>query len=206
VLNAATGDVIVSRGPERSPPMTATAAAFGVLHFARFGGQALKALFFLLALAASAVIQTGNVLWIEVRRPRDPRATPWVHRLLARLTSGVGIGLLAAVPAAFLITRILPIDRPDRMAIEEQTFFLAWGLFALGALAWPSALTTARFLLGSSGILSVIVPISNGIGTGAWLWVSAARGHWIVTAVDASFLIAGTLLAWLAWRGIHIRR
>ena len=78
--------------------MAATAAAFGVLHFARFGGQALKALFFLLALAASAVILTGNILWIEVRRPRDPRATPWVHRLLARLTSGVGIGLIAAVP------------------------------------------------------------------------------------------------------------
>jgi uncharacterized iron-regulated membrane protein len=202
VLNAATGDVIVSRGPERSPPMAATAAAFGVLHFARFGGQALKALFFVLALAASAVILTGNVLWIEVRRPRDPRATPWVHRLLARLTSGVGIGLLAAVPAAFVITRILPIDRPDRMAVEEQAFFLAWGLFALGALLWPSALTTARFLLGLSGILSVVVPISNGIGTGAWPWVSAARGHWIVLGVDAAFLIAGTLLTCLSWRGI----
>ena len=113
MLNAATGDVIVSRAPDTTPPMTATAAAFGVLHFARFGGQALKALFFVLALAASAVILTGNVLWIEVRRPRDPRATPWVHRLLARLTSGVGIGLLAAVSAAFVISRITS-DRSTR--------------------------------------------------------------------------------------------
>jgi uncharacterized iron-regulated membrane protein len=206
VLNAATGDVIVSRAPDTTPPMTATAAAFGVLHFARFGGQALKALFFVLAIAASAVILTGNVLWIEVRRPRDPRATPWVHRLLARLTSGVGIGLLAAVSAAFVFTRMIPIDRPDRMMLEERTFFLAWGLFALGALVWPAALTTARLLLGASGILAVIVPIANGVGTGAWLWVSAARAHWIVFGIDAAFLIAGTLLTWLAWRGVAVER
>jgi hypothetical protein len=202
VLSATTGDVIVSRGGERSPPMLATAASFGVLHFARFGGQALKALFFMLALAASAVILTGNVLWIEVRRPRDPRATPWLHRLLARLTAGVGIGLLAAVPAAFVITRILPIDRPDRMLLEERAFFAVWALFAIGALAWPSAMTSARLLLGLSGILAICVPIANGVGTGAWLWVSAARAHWVVFGIDASFLVAGALLTWMAWRGI----
>jgi uncharacterized iron-regulated membrane protein len=206
VLNASTGDIIVSRGSDATPPMTATAASFGVLHFARFGGQALKALFFVLALAASAVILTGNVLWIEVRRPRDPRATPWVHRLLARLTSGVGIGLLAAVPAAFIVSRILPIDRPDRMTLEAQAFFLMWALFALGALAWPSALTTARLLLALSGVLSIVVPIANGLGTGGWLWTSVSRGHWIVFSIDACFLAVGVVLAWLAWRGIEIRR
>ena len=105
-LSAVTGEIVMSRAPDTTPPMAATAAAFGVLHFARFGGQALKALFFVLALAAAAVMPTGNILWIEVRRPRDPRATPWLHRLLARLTSGVGFGLLAAVPAAFLVSRL----------------------------------------------------------------------------------------------------
>jgi uncharacterized iron-regulated membrane protein len=206
ILNAATGDIVISRASGVTPPMAATAAGFGVLHFARFGGQALKALFFVLALAASAVILTGNVLWIEVRRPRDPRATPWLHRLLARLTSGVGIGLLAAVPAAFIVSRLLPIDRGDRMTLEAQSFFLTWALLALGALAWPSALATARILLALSGVLSIVVPIANGLGTGAWFWISASRGHWVVFTIDACFLIAGLLLTWLSWRGVAIRR
>ncbi len=185
--------------------MTATAAAFGVLHFARFGGQALKALFFVLALAASAVILTGNVLWIEVRRPRDPRATPWLHRLLARLTAGVGIGLLAAVPAAFIVTRMIPIDRPDRMTIEAQAFFAIWALLALGALAWPSARTTARVLLALSGVLSIAVPIANGLGTSAWFGPPRARplGRLHHRCV---LLIAGLLLTCLAWRGVAIRQ
>ena len=54
------------------------------------------------------------------------------------------------------------------MTIEAQTFFLTWALFALGALAWPSALATARILLALSGVLSIVVPIANGLGTGAW--------------------------------------
>jgi hypothetical protein len=146
------------------------------------------------------------VLWIEVRRPRDPRATPWLHRLLARLTSGVGIGLLTAVPAAFIVTRMMPMEQPDRMAIEQHSFFLTWALLALGALAWPSALATARLLLALSGVLSIAVPIANGLGTGAWFWASAARRHWVVFTIDACFLTAGLLLIGLAWRGIRIRR
>jgi uncharacterized iron-regulated membrane protein len=205
-LNAATGDIVVSRATDSTPSMTTTAAAFGVLHFARFGGQALKALFFVLALAAAAVILTGNVLWIEVPRPRDPRATPWLHRLLARLTSGIGVGLLAAVPAAFIVSRLLPIDRPDRMTIEAQSLFLTWALLALGALAWPSALVTARVLLALSGVLSIVVPFANGFGTGAWFWISASRGHWVVFTIDACFLIAGVLLTWLAWRAFALGR
>jgi uncharacterized iron-regulated membrane protein len=207
-LNAVTGEIVASRAPDKTPPMTWTAAAFGVLHFARFGGQALKALFFVLALAASAVMLTGNVLWIEVRRPRDPRATPWLHRLLARLTSGIGVGLLAAVPAAFIVTRLLPMDQPDRMALEQQAFFLTWALLALGALAWPSALASARVLLALSGVLSVAVPIANGLDTGEWFWISPARSHWVVFTIDTCFLIAGFFMTWLAsrtWRGIGSR-
>jgi hypothetical protein len=77
------------------------------------------------------------------------------------------VGLIAAVPAAFIVSRLLPIERTDRMTIEAQAFFPVWGLLALGALAWPSAWATARLLLGVSGVLAVVVPIANGLGTGA---------------------------------------
>lgn len=200
-FSAVTGDVIASRGPAGTPPMTATAAAFSLLHFGRFGGPLLRGLFFVLALAASAVILTGNLLWIEVRRPRDARATRWLHRVLARLTSGVGVGLVAAVAVLFVATRIVPIDQPGRMAIEERTFFLAWAVFAVGALVWPSAAASARFLVALSGLSALAVPIVDGLGTGAWFWVSAGRSHWAVFGVDAGFLVCGAIMCWIAWRG-----
>ena len=80
------------------------------------------------------------------------------------------------------------------MILEAQAFFATWALLALGALAWPSALASARVLLALSGMLSIAVPIANGLGTGAWPWTSVTRGHWVVFTVDICFLIASLLL------------
>lgn len=201
-LSARTGEVVAGRGPAQTPSMTATAASFGVLHFARFGGDILKALFFLLALAASAVILTGNVLWLEVRRSQHTGATPWAHHVLARLTSGVGAGLVAAVPVLFLTTRVVPIDQAGRMVLEERVFFAAWALFVAAALAWPSASTSARVLTALAGFLATIVPVADGVYTGAWPWVSARLDHWTVFTTDVCFLVSGVLLCWIAYRGI----
>jgi uncharacterized iron-regulated membrane protein len=203
-LSVTTGDVVAGRGPAHTPSMTATAAAFGVLHFARFGGQTLKALFFALALAASAVILTGNVLWLEVRRSHRSGATPWVHRVLARLTSGIGAGLVAAVPVLFLTTRVVPIEQPGRMAVEEGTFFAAWAIFIAAAQIWPSAKRSAGFLTAIGGLLAIMVPFADAVYTGTWPWALAALGYWTVFTVDVSFLAAGVFLCWVAYRVIAV--
>lgn len=199
VLNASSGDVIASRGPDDTPPMTATAVTFSALHYGRFGGHVLKACLFLLGLAGSAVILTGNILWLAVRRSPDV-APPLLHRALARLTSGVGVGLVAAVPILFLASRAVPIDAPGRMAVEETVFFAAWGVLAAAALLMPSAVASARWLTALAALGCLAVPVANGIGTGAWPWVSAALGHRVVLGIDLTFLLAGMGLGWAARR------
>lgn len=154
----------------------------------------------MLGLAASAVILTGNVLWLAVRPPARGASPPRVHRLLARLTSGVGVGLIAAVPVLFLVTRAMPIDAPHRMGVEESAFFGTWALFAAGALLVPSAAASARFLTALAALGCLAVPIANGVGTGAWPWVSAELGHGVVLGIDLAFLLAGIGLAWGACR------
>lgn len=200
VLNVATGDMIVRRDPRDTPPLTSTAITFSVLHFGRFGGQVLKACLFLLGLAGSAVILTGNILWIEVRKPAAGGSTPFVHRLLARLTSGIGIGLVAAIPVLFLTTRVVPINMLHRMKIEEAAFFGAWMLFAVMAILLPSAATSARILTTLAAVGCLTVPLADGLGTGAWPWVSARLGHWIILSIDISFLLTGIAIGWVAWR------
>ncbi|MGC4082794.1 MAG: PepSY-associated TM helix domain-containing protein [Vicinamibacterales bacterium] len=203
-LRATTGEIVAGRGSAHTPAMTETAAAFGVLHFARFGGHLLKAIFFVLALAASAVMLTGNVLWLEVRRSQHRDATPWLHRMLARLTSGVGAGLVAAVPLLFLTTRVVPIEQPGRMAVEEGMFFGAWALFIVVAQVVPSAKTSAALLIVVGGLLAVAVPFADAWCTGAWPWALAQRGYWTVFGVDGSFLLAGALLCWIAYRMLAV--
>ena len=40
------------------------------------------------------------------------------------------------------------------------------------------------------------MPVANGLGTGAWPWVSAALGHRVVLGIDLTFLLAGVGLGW----------
>ncbi|MEM1127452.1 MAG: PepSY-associated TM helix domain-containing protein [Bacteroidota bacterium] len=202
ILDASTGEVLAASNPTIGTPLGGTTAALVNLHYARFGpGTPIaKVLYFLLALATSAVILTGNILWVLVRRPKDPRATPRLHRVLARLTVGLGCGLVAAVPVLFLTTAALPIDLPALRTWEHIALFGTWGVLLVAAFAGPSAVWAARWQLMLAGVLTLLVPLANGVFTGAWPWVSMANGWWDVFTIDVGLLLMAPALLWTATR------
>jgi uncharacterized iron-regulated membrane protein len=202
VLSATTGEVLVQNDPAAGSALGGTTAALVNLHYARMGpgtGVA-KLLYFWLALATSAVILTGNILWVLVRRPRDPRATPRLHRILARLTVGVGCGLVAAIPVLFLMTALLPKSLPSLVMWENAALFGTWATLVAAAFAGPTPTGAARWQLLLAGVLSLAVPVANGAATGAWPWTSAAAGWGHVLTIDIGFAIMGGALVWTASR------
>ncbi|MFW5968276.1 MAG: PepSY-associated TM helix domain-containing protein, partial [Persicimonas sp.] len=127
------------------------------LHMGQFGGVLLKVLFFLLALGTCATIVTGTRVWLARRRnKRDTLG----HRMLARLTAGVGAGSFVAVGSTFLISRLLPFDVQSRMTLEGVTFVgvlaacIVWASFARDELAtwWRQ--------LGLAGLVFLSVPFA----------------------------------------------
>ncbi|MEM7788493.1 MAG: PepSY-associated TM helix domain-containing protein, partial [Bacteroidota bacterium] len=200
VVNPATGEVLTESPPETPSALAATYSATERIHYVQYGGWVAAALSFLLSLAASAMMLTGNILWVLVRRPKDPRATPWLHKLMARLTVGVGVGLVAATPVLFLLAQAIPADYADRKLWEEAGFFIAWGVLTLSAFVGPSAVAASRWQLRLAAGLSVLVPVANGVATGGWVWVAAANGWWATFGIDVGFLIAAPLLWWTAAR------
>ncbi|MEM1041049.1 MAG: PepSY-associated TM helix domain-containing protein [Bacteroidota bacterium] len=199
-LRAATGDVIAHNPPTTPTALGATYAVTEQLHYGDVGGWLLDALFFLLALATGAVILTGNALWIVVRRPKDPRATPRLHRVLGRLTVGFGCGLVAAVPVLFILAHAIPTGAADRKVWEEALFFAAWFALIAAAFAGPSTVGAARWQLALAAGLCLLVPVANGWATGDWLWASAANARWQVFWIDLSFVFAALVLVWTAQR------
>jgi len=198
-LDAATGDVLAASDVPTASALGGAAAAMTNLHYARLGMPVAKILFFFLALTTSAVILTGNILWVLVRRPKDPRATPRLHRILARLTVGVGCGLVAAVPLLFLTTAVLPLDLPDLRLWEHMAMFGGWLVLTVAAFFGSSAVGAARWQLALAGILSLIVPVASGFN-GAAPWVSVANGWWGILTIDVGFLLMGLALLWTAAR------
>jgi uncharacterized iron-regulated membrane protein len=204
LLDPETGRVLQSVAPRRANSLGRTVAVMTNLHFASFGGLVLDLVFFVLALAASAVIVSGNLLWLLARRAKDARSTPWVHRMLARLTVGASAGLTAAVPLTFVISQALPLDAPGRRAVEDAAFFGGWLTFILLAFRGRSTLSALRWQLGLAGVLSLAAPIARGVSLGTDLWLETAVDAWVV---DLGLLLSGaTLLAAARQMTVSARR
>ncbi|MEM0964073.1 MAG: PepSY-associated TM helix domain-containing protein [Bacteroidota bacterium] len=202
ILQASSAELLVANDPTIGTPLGGTTAAITNLHYARLGEATTlaKVLYFLLALATAAVILTGNVLWVLVRRPKDPRATPKLHRFLARLTVGIGCGLVLAVPVAFLTTALFPAEAEGLKTWENVALFGTWAVMIAAAYVGPSPVWSARWMILAAGVLSLLAPIASGVATGVWLWTAAGNGWWSHVTIDLGFLLMGAALVWTARR------
>jgi uncharacterized iron-regulated membrane protein len=161
------------------------------VHFARFGGAGARLVLLGLALASCATILSGNWVWLA---RRERRRAGRGHRLLARLTTGVGAGTFVAVAALFLSAGILPLGWPARGAAQEVTFLaalaacVAWALAARDARPlWSRQLAVAAGLFGGASLFA---------GSGL---VGAGPRLPSVVGVDIALAVAALSCAWVAW-------
>jgi uncharacterized iron-regulated membrane protein len=123
LLDAVDARVLQTGSTPRSPSATFERILFD-LHYGRYGGALLKALYALLSLGVCALIVTGNIIWLE-RRASAGRRGP--EGPLGRLTAGVTAGLVLASAAYFLANRVLP-------APSCAWLFAPWGVCVTAAL------------------------------------------------------------------------
>ncbi len=194
VFHGASGEVLLQKPPSEAGLFNDVVQSMEVLHFAEFGGLALKILFFLLALASSAVILTGNFTWLEVRREQDRT----INAILARLTAGVATGMAPATALLFLSAYWGPDGSISPDGWTDLVFFGSWGLCVLYALIRPNIARTHRALLATGGVLALLIPLANGLATGGWPWVAWAAGHWATVGVDIGAVLCGLTLLGLA--------
>lgn len=193
-VDAATGEARARVSPSR--PYNAGAALWQAMlgvHYGTYGGPLLKALYFALALAFCATVVTGQAMWLAARRRRHPERTVFYDRL-GRLTAGVAAGLVPATAALFLANKLVPMDLAGRTTWEGAAFYGAWALAVGAALAAPTPVLAGRRLLVAGAALCALVPLANGLVTGAWPWTSSASGWDAVFWTDIGFLLAAPLL------------
>ncbi|WP_103030145.1 PepSY-associated TM helix domain-containing protein [Salinibacter altiplanensis] len=194
VFHGATGEELLRDPPSEAGALNQAVQSMEALHFAEFGGLALKILFFLLALASSAVILTGNFTWLEVRRTQDRT----INTILARLTAGVATGMAPATALLFLSAHWRPSGAISPDGWTDLVFFGSWGLCVLYALVRPNIACVHRALLATGGVLALLIPLANGLATGDWPWVAWAAGRGAVVGVDVGAVLCGLALLGLA--------
>ncbi|WP_350432282.1 PepSY-associated TM helix domain-containing protein [Shewanella sp. H8] len=77
------------------------------LHFSNFAGVDIRILYFILAMAISAMIVAGNMLWLDKRRVQR-QSSPRSIAIVTAMTIGGCGGIIVATAVGFLCERLLP--------------------------------------------------------------------------------------------------
>ncbi|MET0391355.1 MAG: PepSY-associated TM helix domain-containing protein [Polyangiales bacterium] len=177
------------------------------LHYARFGGHMIKALYGLLALAVCAVILTGNLIWVE---RRDAQRAQAGHRWLERLTVSISFGLIVGVAGYFVANRALPDGMTRRADLEFALFLALWGASSLLALLPRlSPRSCAVWLSGAAAALFGLVSVTDALTQRVHLWNALARDNvpvFVAEVLIAAMAVAAGVLAWRLRRGSSTRQ
>ena len=188
---------------DRSPALVAVGGLIG-LHLGWFAEPMLRALYFLIGMASTAMVATGLILWLAKRRQKGARASPTSLpdaspslRLVNALNIATIAGLPLATAAYFWANRLLSADLPTRAAWEVRAFFIAW----LAACAWTLIARRNRWrdLLGASALLLMGLPLLNAF-TASHLIATMAQGDGVRAGFEMVCIGGGAVLGWIGYR------
>lgn len=174
---------------------------FGIagVHFATFGGLFLKFVYFFLAIITCFVIISGVLLWKEARNKKNytEKQKRFHHRVTMSYLA-ICFGLFPAVAILFIAELAVPRTLSNHVSLVNTTFFVSWLLLSIVGLFWKTEANLTRNYLYAGGVLSLGVPLANGITTGDWFWKTLANKQYSVSGTDLFWLATGVLCVALA--------
>ncbi|MBO6563131.1 MAG: PepSY domain-containing protein [Pseudomonadales bacterium] len=201
-LNGTTGEVLGVTHPDTSGMGAIFYSGLIALHYVSFGGYFVKWLYFVMGLAGAFLFYSGNLLWIETRRKRRQLDQRGNTIFLARLNSGVCIGCMAGVSAAFLASRAL-MEMDNRPDITEWTYYLVFFASIAWAFLRPVA-AGARDLLYACAFFTALIPVFDGMFLGIPIWESLRLTEWPLFSVSFLSILAAAGFWWMG-QSVHRR-
>jgi len=134
VFSASTGEAL-DNYPKYITPAQVRQVLWGI-HEAKFADIPLRWMFFALGCAASALIATGLIIWLNKRLARVKQRHIG-HFIVERLNIAAISGLLLAIIGYFVSNRAFPVILEARENAEVQVFFISWLMALCHAVVRP---------------------------------------------------------------------
>ncbi len=198
----ATGKILELKSPDHQATYTDKVKSLIFhLHFGDFGGLPLQIIFFILGLTGCVVILSGIMIWLVAR---DKTHIPAYKRKFNFRASNVFLSaclsMLPVTAFTFIMVKLLPVIN---QSVIYQVYFYSWLAVAVYFIVRRNLPLINRQALLLSGVLCLFVPITNGISTGLWMWVTWQQGAVDIFLIDALFL---TLAAGCAFAFRKVRQ
>lgn len=188
VYRIADGKLIKEQDPYRRSSYAEVADnLIYILHFGNYGGYAVKILYFLLGIAGCAVIISGVLIW---HKARDKKSTSEkkkkFNNWLTNIYLSVCLSMYPVTAAAFIILKLFP-DRG--MSFTYRMYFWSWLVVSLLLVLRNNNYKTNRYCLLLGSLLGLFIPITNGMTTGNWIWISFQNRYHDILLIDIFWIV-----------------
>ncbi len=161
------------------------------LHLADFGGYPVKIIYFVLGIMGCFVIISGILIWLVARDKNNiPKRKRIFNFWAANVFMASCLTMFPVTAMTFIAVKLAPkVDQPFIFHVYFYSWLVLGVFYILRRNIGKTNLET--LLIGS--ILSLAVPMVNGIKTGNWIWVTYRSGAKDILLVDLLWLSLGII-------------
>ncbi|MDT7830448.1 PepSY-associated TM helix domain-containing protein [Pricia sp. S334] len=161
------------------------------LHYGDFGGYGMKLIYLVLGFVTCFVILSGVLIWLVARKNKTvSRSKQRFNEWLVHVYLAVCLSLYPITAIAFIAVKLFAdtVETSPKTFLY-QVFFWGWLVFSVFFIFKRNNRFTNMTNLFLGGILGFFVPISNGIVTGNWPWISWSKGYSQIFVVDVFWIV-----------------
>jgi len=191
--------------PGRQSAAATVLTSIFALHFATYGGQPVKWIYFALGLLGAWLFFSGNLLWIESRRRKAKKrvangAIPVQRRdvrLMAAATVGVCLGAVCGISLTIVAAKWLHGHVADLNAWHRIVHYVAF-FAAVGWAFFRGAARASVDLLRAAAATTLAIPLTTLLAAlvpSLGMWARTEPG---ALGVDVTALVLGLVFAGMA--------
>ncbi|CAM1344994.1 PepSY-associated TM helix domain-containing protein [Tenacibaculum amylolyticum] len=192
VYNAITGTIEVIKNPTEVSYTEDVQLVLTRLHFANFGGLAMRIAYFILALITCFVILSGVLIWIEARNKKSMTIRQRLYTAkVGHIYLAICLSMLPVTAISFLFVKLFGSYYTDKQTTIYYFYFLLWLVTILYMRFKRDNYFVNKMSLLVGGIAGLLIPIANGLVSGQWIWTTIQNKQHDILLVDMLWLFIG---------------
>ncbi|WP_276485661.1 PepSY-associated TM helix domain-containing protein [Paraflavitalea pollutisoli] len=197
VFDVASGAILKEEDPASSPHYAQVVEnAVYELHFGEYGGYGTKIMYFLLGICSCFVIISGVLIWLVARQKNNiPEKKRAFNLWLTRVYLSVCMSMFPVTAAAFIAVKLYPDGGKPFL---YHFYFWLWLATSIGFLFQKDIYKICRHCLLAGSVIGICIPVTNGLVTGNWPWVSYGRHYHDILLIDTFWILvaSGSFICW----------
>lgn len=155
------------------------------LHFGDYGGTFMKIIYLILSLITCFVIITGVLIWIESRNKKSMTLRQRLYTAkVGHIYLSICLSMLPVTALAFLFVKFANGYFINKQTVIYYFYFITWLLFILYFRFKRDNYYTNKASLLLGAIFGFLIPISNGVVSGNWIWATYLNQQYEILFID----------------------